>query len=357
MSDIPLDIIKKYNIGIIPLTVIFNNKEYLDGDNLTKDEFYKMLRRTDMMPKTSQATYHQFKTEFKKYDKSTEVLYIAGSSSFEPFFTEALAAFLGLSDEELPEHVSVLSTTDAYTNLVNGDAQVIFSATPTSKETRMAEMAGVDLQTIPIMNSGFVFFVSEDNPVKSLTVTQLYNIYCGTITNWKEVGGKNEPIVALQRTENSGSQTGMYKHVISKKEISKVDSSMKIESTKDIVSQVAKDSGAIGYSYYYYVDKLKSTDGIKMIPVNGVKPSKDTIATAEYPLTTYTCATIITDEGSQTLEDVISSVEAELNAAETTEGAVEDTSDLPLKLQFVQWILGEEGQKLVEKHGFIRHDN
>ncbi len=34
MSDIPLDIIKKYNIGIIPLTVIFNNKEYLDGDNL-----------------------------------------------------------------------------------------------------------------------------------------------------------------------------------------------------------------------------------------------------------------------------------------------------------------------------------
>lgn len=80
MSDIPLDIIKKYNIGIIPLTVIFNNKEYLDGDNLIKDEFYKMLRRTDMMPKTSQATYHQFETEFKKYDKSTEVLYIAGSS-------------------------------------------------------------------------------------------------------------------------------------------------------------------------------------------------------------------------------------------------------------------------------------
>ena len=92
MSDIPLDIIKKYNIGIIPLTVIFNNKEYLDGDNLIKDEFYKMLRRTDMMPKTSQATYHQFETEFKKYDKSTEVLYIAGSSSASGTYQSAMLA-------------------------------------------------------------------------------------------------------------------------------------------------------------------------------------------------------------------------------------------------------------------------
>lgn len=283
-------------------------------------------------------------------------LYVSGSSTMEPFFKEALAAFLGLSDEELAEQAKVLSTSDSYTNLVNGDNQIVFSAFPSDKETRMAEMAGVDLQPIPIMNGGFVFFVSEDNPVKSLTETQLYNIYCGTITNWKEVGGKNEPIVALQRTENSGSQSGMYKYVISKAEISKVDSDMKIESTKDIVKEVAKNSGAIGYSYYYYLDNLKNTDGIKMIPVNGVKPSKKTIASAEYPLTTYTCATIITDEGSKTLEDVISSVETKLG---TTDGAVEGESNskLPLKMEFIQWILSEEGQKLVEKHGFIRHDN
>ena len=67
MSDIPLDIIKKYNIGIIPLTVIFNNKEYLDGDNLIKDEFYKMLRRTDMMPKLLK----QHITNLKQNSKST----------------------------------------------------------------------------------------------------------------------------------------------------------------------------------------------------------------------------------------------------------------------------------------------
>lgn len=81
MSDLPLNILEKYDIDVIPLTVIFNDTEYLDGETLTKDEFYKMLRETDMMPKTSQATYVQFKSVFEKYDNpDTEVIYIAGSS-------------------------------------------------------------------------------------------------------------------------------------------------------------------------------------------------------------------------------------------------------------------------------------
>lgn len=81
MSDLPLNILEKYDIDVIPLTVIFNGTEYLDGETLTKDEFYKMLRETDMMPKTSQATYVQFKSVFEKYDNpDTEVIYIAGSS-------------------------------------------------------------------------------------------------------------------------------------------------------------------------------------------------------------------------------------------------------------------------------------
>ena len=81
MSDLPLNILEKYDIDVIPLTVIFNGTEYLDGETLTKDEFYKMFRETDMMPKTSQATYVQFKSVFEKYDNpDTEVIYIAGSS-------------------------------------------------------------------------------------------------------------------------------------------------------------------------------------------------------------------------------------------------------------------------------------
>lgn len=72
ISDLPQEILEKYNVDIIPLTVIFNDKEYLAGENLTTKDFYKMLRESDSMPKTSQATYVQFKSVFEKYDENTK---------------------------------------------------------------------------------------------------------------------------------------------------------------------------------------------------------------------------------------------------------------------------------------------
>ncbi len=92
ISDLPIEIIEKYNVDIVPLTVIFNNKEYLAGETLTTKEFYKMLRDTDIMPKTSQATYVQFKSVFEKYDEDTEIIYIAGSSTASGTYQSAMLA-------------------------------------------------------------------------------------------------------------------------------------------------------------------------------------------------------------------------------------------------------------------------
>lgn len=93
ITDLPLEIIEKYNVDIVPLTVLFNGVEYLDGVNLTNDEFYKMLRNTTSMPKTSQATYSQFKKHFDKYDdEEIEILYIAGSSSASGTMQSAVIA-------------------------------------------------------------------------------------------------------------------------------------------------------------------------------------------------------------------------------------------------------------------------
>ena len=82
ISDLPLEIIEKHNVDVVPLTVLFNGVEYLDRVDITNDEFYGMLRNTDTMPKTSQATYSQFKKYFDKYNnEDVQILYIAGSSS------------------------------------------------------------------------------------------------------------------------------------------------------------------------------------------------------------------------------------------------------------------------------------
>ena len=101
MTDLPIEIINKYSIDIVPLTVIFNEKEYLDRLDITTNEFYKMLRENDTMPKTSQATYAQFVNFFEKY-KDDEILYLAGSSVSSGTYQSAM---LAKSDVEGPIYI------------------------------------------------------------------------------------------------------------------------------------------------------------------------------------------------------------------------------------------------------------
>lgn len=93
LSDIPKELISKYDIHVVPLTVIFDGKEYIDGIDLSKEEFYKMLRENVNMPKTSQGTYIQFRDAFKKYiNEGKDILYIGGSSSASGTFQSAVMA-------------------------------------------------------------------------------------------------------------------------------------------------------------------------------------------------------------------------------------------------------------------------
>ena len=82
LSDIPKELIDKYDIQVVPLTVIFDEKEYIDGIDISKEKFYKMLRSSENIPKTSQCTYIQFRDIFKKYvSQGSDILYIGGSSA------------------------------------------------------------------------------------------------------------------------------------------------------------------------------------------------------------------------------------------------------------------------------------
>lgn len=93
MADIPKHIIEKYDITIMPLTILVDDKEYLDGVDLTHDEFYKILRNNNTLPKTSQITYSRFKEAFEEFTtKNEDVLYIGGSSSASGTFQSATLA-------------------------------------------------------------------------------------------------------------------------------------------------------------------------------------------------------------------------------------------------------------------------
>ncbi|MDK2586499.1 DegV family protein [Romboutsia sedimentorum] len=93
LSDIPKELIDKYDIEVVPLTVILDDKEYKDGVDISNDEFYKILREQNAYPKTSQVTYPQFKEVFEKYvNEGRQILYIAGSSVATGTYQSAVLA-------------------------------------------------------------------------------------------------------------------------------------------------------------------------------------------------------------------------------------------------------------------------
>lgn len=93
MCDIPEEIKEKDYLEIIPLTINIDGKEYKDGVDFTKEEFYHILKTSENLPKTSQATYMQFKESFEKYvSEGYDVICFTGSSKASGTYQSATMA-------------------------------------------------------------------------------------------------------------------------------------------------------------------------------------------------------------------------------------------------------------------------
>lgn len=224
---------------------------------------------------------------------------VDGATAFLPFYQEMAARMLGVSTEEAADYIMCSTTDYAYPYLWEKKVDLVFCLRPSEEQVKRAAQNGVVFEEVPFANEGFVFFVNKDNPVDSITVQQLHDIYAGKITNWKELGGNDEEIIAYQRTEGSGSQTGLYLHVIDPDEVEEPPTEKRIGSMAWIVDAVANyqnASGAIGYSYRYFVTNMHYDEQIKMLKVNGVYPDYESIADGSYPMISDVCAVYREDE-------------------------------------------------------------
>lgn len=193
------------------------------------------------------------------------------------------------------EYLDYTNTHPGYIRLVDGEVDLIVVTEPSEEELKYAKEKNVELEVVPVVREGFVFYVNAQNPVKDLSLEQIQDIYSGKITNWSEVDGNDEEIRPFQRPENSGSQTGMLSLVMKDKKLIEPLKEDLIETMEAIINLVSDyDNGlnSIGYSYYYYATTMFETinksvkDRINLLSVNGVKPSNETIKNEEYPLET-----------------------------------------------------------------------
>lgn len=131
-----------------------------------------------------------------------------------------------------------------------------------------------DLQGTVVAIDGIGIIIHPDNPVTDLTIEQIGMIYSGEITNWKEVGGSDAAIVCIGREAASGTRDG-FEEVTNTKD--KCKYSQELTSTGDVVQTVSGNPNAIGYASVASIN-----DTVKMVSVEGVSPTTETIQAGEY---------------------------------------------------------------------------
>lgn len=249
-----------------------------------------------------------FKSATAPIDETAEPLFTAenyprvdASLAIHPLVDAIAANFLGVEESTLTYEYTTGRSSEVYHNLIDGKVDVIFAAEISDEDRAYAAQRGVELKIIPATASAFVFIVNSENPVDGLTFTQIQDIYTGDITNWSQVGGVDAEIIPYQRPTGSGSQTAMLNLVMKDKTIMDPPTKqlqMEMGELVDAIADYDNADTAIGYSYFYYVNTMYKRDTIKMLAVDGVEPSVETIKSGEYPIFTNGFIVLRADESA-----------------------------------------------------------
>ena len=235
--------------------------------------------------------------------------------------------YKGLNARTVMQYVACSKTDTAYERLINGEIDIFFGAQPSAQQIEAARTKGIEFTLTPIAKEAFVFFVNSENPVRSLTLNQIQDIYQKKITNWRDVGGNAEKIMPFQRPENSGSQTIMLAFVMRDKTLPVPLWEEYSAGMGGVISQVAQYrnySSAIGYSFRYFATGMKPNDNIKLLAINEIEPTIENIRSGLYPFTVDVYA--------------------------VTAGSTNENTDI-----LIQWIVSEQGQRFIEICGYVRN--
>ena len=236
---------------------------------------------------------------------------MVGSTSMEKLANALSEAFM----EEYPdvtvtaEFVGSGAGVEAVTN---GTADIGNSSRSLKDEEKAA---GVVENVVAI--DGIAVCVDPANEVANLTKEQLTNIYNGTVTNWKEVGGADEPIIVIGREAGSGTR-GAFEELVDLKDACKYAN--ELDSTGAVIAKVASTPGAIGYASLDALD-----DSVKALSLEGVEATAENIKAGNYFLSRpFVMA---------------------------TKGEISEQNDLVQA--WFDFVLGDEGQQIASEVGLI----
>src|SRR5216117_1054557 len=213
--------------------------------------------------------------------------------------------------------IAAEGSTTGIAAIIDGTAQIGMS----SRRAKPAEISaaaakGVNMKPTIVAYDGLGVIVNAANPIKGLTKKQVEQIFTGEITDWSAVGGSGGKISVYTRNTSSGTYSDFKELAMKKRDYA--PDSQKMAGNEQIAQEVGKNPNGAGYVGLAYT----KASGIKILPIDGASPSKESVLAKSYP---YARPTFFYTNGDPT-------------------GVVKE---------FIDFTVGPEGQKIVEQVGFV----
>lgn len=312
-------------------------KGYPDGSlqpqrTITRSEAAMIFLNAKDAVKKRTAIYPMTDTAKKLGITADQYPTVDGSKLTQTLAETMYRAMHGINNPHGTQHSR---TVPAYQNLINGKADLILVPDATAEILTEAEKAGVKLETYEIAKDGLVFVTPEENLAKDLTVEQLKQIYGSySIKNWSSLGGGNKNLIPFCGKGSSDDRQMQLERLIlggtaldetiaqkySFDSWNTVIFQTQNYHTGSIAGALENSYGLCPANYNLCAGSPYLVSGLKLLSVNGISPTRESIDDGKYPLTYRYYAVIRADE----------------------------PADSPAR-KLAKWLQSEEGKELVSK--------
>ena len=236
---------------------------------------------------------------------------VRGSSTLRPV-VEKWAGTYGQTEGAPAFDIAATGSSEGIEDLLAGRADISMASRPLSQEElASAHDKGIAIRETIVARMGIAVIVHRDNPVSSVEVGKLAEIFSGGIKNWRAVGGPDEPIVVV-RKDSGWSPDFFRRRIMGDREF--VDDSVMVDSKEGVLAEVSDRPRSIGVTGM--PEAIPALDRISLIRLDSGDSTKDSTYALSRPLFFFT---------------------------------IEDS---PSVRSFLEYVLGEKAQEMIVDTGF-----
>ncbi len=248
---------------------------------------------------------------------AADTIVIKGSDTLGAKLVPQLAEQFKAQHSDASFDIAAEGSATGFAALIDKTAVIGMASRPAKpEEIATGKAKGVNMKETIVAYDGIAVIVNAANSVKSLTKKQVEQIFTGEISDWSAVGGSAGKISVYTRNTSSGTYAEFKELAMKKRDYA--PGSQKLAGNEQIAQEVGNNVNGVGYVGLAYT----KASGIKVVPIDGALPTKESVLSKSYP---YSRPTFFYTNGDPT-------------------GTAKD---------FIDFTTSDAGQKIVEQVGFV----